>query len=222
MRHKWFGLATLVTLSVARPTYAAANAGSWTNGGMAGAGAGALYATVGFPGLSIGYLRGLSDSLDAGGRFIFNYGGEGKPADTWLGIKVAGDAKLKVDLGLPATLTLRALPGLGLYFPQGFNIVFLQLPVEAALGIPVTRDVLAYASVEVPLGLGLWNGFGAAYWVAQIPVLIGGGVEIKLDQAVSITGQLHLGPYVDIAFGGITSTQFAMDALVGVTYRLPS
>src|SRR6185436_1124123 len=123
MRHKWLALATLVTLFVARPTYAAANAGSWTNGGMVGADNGALYATVGFPGLSIGYLRGVSDTLDAGGRFIFNYGGEGKPADTWLGIKVAGDAKLKVDLGLP--LTLRVLPGLGLYFTQGFNIVFL-------------------------------------------------------------------------------------------------
>jgi len=222
MRHKWFALATLVTLSVAQPTYAAASAGGWTNGGMVGAGNGALYATVGFPGLSIGYLRGVSDTLDAGGRFIFNYGGEGKPADAWLGIKVAGDAKLKVDPGLPVTLTLRVLPGLGLYFPQGFNIVFLQLPVEVALGIPVSRDVMAHASVEVPLGLGFWNGFGVAIWAAQIPVLIGGGVEIKLDQALSITGQLHMGPHVEIVFGGITSTQFGMDALVGLTYRLPS
>jgi hypothetical protein len=76
--------------------------------------------------------------------------------------------------------------------------------------------------VEVPLGLGYRNGFGTAFWAAQVPVLFGGGVELKLDQALSITGQLHMGPYVDIVFGGLTSTLFAMDALVGLTYRLPS
>src|SRR4051812_36464586 len=106
MRHTWFAVATLAALSVARPTHAAARAathtatraGSWTNGGTLGSDTGALFATVGFPGLSIGYLRGLSDALDVGGRFTFNYGGEGIPTRTSLGLKIAADAKLKPDL----------------------------------------------------------------------------------------------------------------------------
>lgn len=220
MRHTWFVAATLVACSVARPTHAAANAGSWTNGAMVGADTGALYATVGFPGLSIGYLRGVSDTVDAGGRFVFAYGGEGKPGDTWLGLKVAADVKAKVDLGLPVTVVARVLPGLGLYFPQGFNILFLQLPLELAVGFPVTPDVFAHLSVEVPLGLGFWSGLGEAFIQAQFPFLFGGGVELKLDQALSITGQLHMGPHVGVIFGGLTSTQLAMDALIGLTYRL--
>jgi hypothetical protein len=221
MRHTWVTAATLLALFVARPTQAATGAGSWTNGGMIGSGTGALYATAGFPGLSIGYLRGLSDTLDAGGRFSFNYGGEGAPSATSLGLKVAGDAKLKVDLGLPYALTLRVTPGLGLYFPQGFNIVFMQLPVELALGIPAMTNVQAHVSVAVPFAFGFWSGFGQSFTSTQIPILFGGGVELKLDPALSVTGQLHMGPYIGIVFGGLTNTLFAMDALIGVTYRLP-
>jgi len=221
MRHTWCAVATLAALSVARPTHAAAKGGNWTNGGMIGADTGALYATVGFPGLSIGYLRGLSDTLDVGGRFTFNYGGEGIPTMTWLGLKIAADGKLKVDLGLPVTITLRAQPGLGLYFPTGFNFVMLQVPVEAALGFEAMPNLQAHLSVEVPVGLQFWSALGSSIAQLELPFLFGGGVELKLDPALSVTGQLHMGPYLQVTFGSITQTFFAMDALLGVTYRLP-
>src|SRR3954464_8545325 len=64
MRHTWIGVAMTVALSVARPTQAATAAGSWTNGGMIGSDTGAFYGTAGFPGLNIGYLRGMGDTLD--------------------------------------------------------------------------------------------------------------------------------------------------------------
>jgi len=221
MRHTWLAVAILAALSVSRPTHAATKPGSWTNGGMLGTDTGALFATVGFPGLSIGYLRGLSDTLDVGGRFTFNYGGEGIPNKTALGLKIAAEAKLKPDLGMPFSIILRAQPGLGLYFPTGFNFVLLQVPVEAALGFEPIPNLGAHLSVEVPLGLQFWSGLGTSITEIQLPVLFGGGVELKLDPALSVTGQLHMGPYVQVTLGTITETYFAMDALIGVTYRLP-
>jgi hypothetical protein len=225
MRHTWIGVATLLALSVARPTPAATAAGSrsWTNGDMMGDGTGAFYGTVGFPGLSLGYMRGMSDTLDAGGRFSFNYGGEGSTAAPSLGLKLAGDVKLKAGLSLPfGTLTVRVLPGIGLYFPQGFNIFFLQFPVEAALGFQVMPNLLGHVSVQVPVGFAFWSGLGVSFTSMQIPILAGGGVELKIDEALSVTGQLHMGPYVGIFFGGLNGTSFALDAVIGVTYRLPS
>ena len=221
MRHTWIGVAMLAALSVARPTHAAASAG-WTNGGMLGAGASGFYGTVGFPGISVGYLRGMSDSLDVGGRFSFNYGGEGVPSLSAVGIKLAADLKLKVDPGLPyGAFTLRALPGINLYFPSGFTIFNIALPLELALGFPVMPNLLVHASVEVPLAIGFWSGFGVSFTSMQIPFLFGGGAELKIDQALSLHGQLHMGPYVGIVFGGGSTTYFAFDALIGVTYRLP-
>jgi len=213
----------LVALSVARPTHAAPAVGSWTNGGMIGAGTGAFYGTAGFPGLNIGYLRGLSDTLDAGGRFSFQYGGEGSTSAPALGLKLAGDLKLKLDLNLPyGTITVRALPGIGLYFPQGFSIFLLQVPVEAALGFLVMPNLLAHVSLQVPFAVAFWSGLGVSFSSMQLPFLFGGGVELKIDQALSVTGQLHMGPYVGIFFGGPNATSFGLDAQIGVTYRLPS
>ncbi len=224
MRHTWIGVATLVALSVARPTQAAAAVGSWTNGGMIGSDTGAFFGTVGFPGINLGYLRGMSDSLDVGGRFTFNYGGEGLPNAPALGLKLAGDVKYKLAIDLPyGTITARLLPGIALYFPQGFTILFLQVPAEVGLGFQVTPNALANVSFQLPLAFGFWSGLGGVSFASmQLPFLFGGGVELKIDRALSVTGQLHLGPYVGIFFGGINQTNFALDAQIGVTYRLPS
>jgi len=222
MRHTWIGVAMLVALSVARPTHAAASAG-WTNGGMLGADTGGFYGLLGFPGMSVGYLRGVSESLDVGGRFSFNYGGEGVPSlNLGVGFKVAGDVKLKLDPGLPfGAFTLRALPGIHVLFPPGFTFFNLALPVELALGVPIAPNLLVHVSVEAPLAIGLWTGFGVSPTVAQVPVLFGGGGEFKVDRALSLHAQLHIGPYVQIIFGGATTTYFAFDSLLGITYRLP-
>ncbi|HEY8208674.1 MAG TPA: hypothetical protein VIG99_14390 [Myxococcaceae bacterium] len=222
MRHTWIGVATLVALSVALPTHAATPAGSWTNGGTIGADTGALYATVGFPSLDIGYLRGVSDALDVGGRFSFPYGGDGATDQTWLGLELAGEVKLKLDLGLPFVLLVRALPGVTLFFPPGFSIFFLRVPLEAALGVPVTPNLLAHVSIKAPLAFGYRSGLGVSFPEIHLPLLFGGGVELKIDPALSVTGQLHMGPGFWIFPGGDNQTHFTLGALVGVTYRLPS
>jgi len=213
-----------VALAVARPTQAAPAVGSWTNGALIGSGTGAFTGTIGFPGLELGYLRGMSDTLDLGGRFSFNYGGEGLPNAAALGLKLALDVKYKLEINLPyGTITARLLPGIGLYFPAGFTILFLQVPAEVGLGFPVTPTVLANVSLRVPFAFGFWSGLGGVSFTSmQLPFLFGGGIELKIDHALSVTGQLHLGPYVGIFFGGINQTNFALDALIGVTYRLPS
>ncbi|HVE85533.1 MAG TPA: hypothetical protein VND93_21920 [Myxococcales bacterium] len=185
---------------------------------MMGSGTQAVYGTVGYPGITIGYLRGLSDTLDAGGRFSLNYGGEGVPQATAFGIKLAGDFKLKLDIGLPYPLVLRALPGINLYFPTGFTIFNIALPVGLDVGIPVAPNVLVNAGVQVPWAIGFWSlGFTSM----QIPFLFGGGVELKTDSRLSLHAQVHLGPYVGIVFGGLSQTFVAFDTLLGVTYRLP-
>ena len=136
MRHTWIGVAMTVALAVARPTQAAPAVGSWTNGALIGSGTGAFTGTIGFPGLELGYLRGMSDTLDLGGRFSFNYGGEGLPNAAALGLKLALDVKYKLEINLPyGTITARLLPGIGLYFPAGFTILFLQVPAEERMFI---------------------------------------------------------------------------------------
>ena len=97
----------------------------------------------------------------------------------------------------------------------------LQVPVELGLGFAVMPHLLAHASIQVPLGLGFWNGFGVSFTSMQIPFLFGGGAELKIDQALSLHAQLHMGPYVGIIFGGLTSTSFAFEGVLGLTYRLP-
>ena len=74
----------------------------------------------------------------------------------------------------------------------------------------------------MPLAFAIWSGLGVSFNSMQIPFLFGGGVELKIDQALSVTGQLHMGPYVGIVFNVGTTTSFALEALIGVTYRLPS
>jgi len=221
MPNAWCWIAMSGALAVASPALAGEGGSGWTNGGMFGSGEQGFYATAGFPGLSAGYLRGLDDSFDLGGRFSFNYGGEGATQLSAPGLKLAADVRLRLGAGLPYALTLRVLPGIDLYFPPRFTVIDLALPVELALAIPVMPNLLVHPSLQVPFAIGFWSGFGFSFMSLQLPFLFGGGVELRLDRTLSVHGQLHLGPYVSTIFGNAPTTDVAFDASLGLTYRLP-
>ena len=75
-----------------------------------GAGANLIAGGIGFPGLHAQFLRGITQTLDVGARFSFNYGLEGQVACNFLicpggallpGVKLQGVARYKFyDLSL--------------------------------------------------------------------------------------------------------------------------
>ena len=190
----------------------------WSNGALLGRDKHGFYGLVGYPGLGVGYSRGLFDNLDVGGRFTFDYAGVGVSASEY---KFALDFKWRpFDLPIGA-VTLRGLPGMGFSYPSGFTVVNVSLPVELAFGLPIMPNLMLHLSVEVPLELDFWSGYGVSFTSVEFPLLFGGGGEFKIDEALSVHLQVHMGPYQRILLGAETLPYFGVDVVAGVTYRLP-
>src|SRR5262245_27363496 len=184
----WRWAAAAALLAAAQPTVAVSGPSliGWTNGSTLGDGQNSFLATAGYPGLSVGYLRGLSKTMDAGIRLSWGYAGEGVPDLSGMSFKAGLDFKLWFDLGLPVAVGVRAMPGVVLSYPTGFSVVGAAVPLELSAGLPLMPELMVHASISSPLSVTFWSGYYARFTTVQVPVLGGGGAEYRLDPSLSL------------------------------------
>jgi len=185
-----------------------------------GEGANALTATVGYPGLSVGFLHGASPTVDLGFRLAVNYAYEGVTTTLAPGLKSefqarfqlldAGSVFLGLELGAGFFGYFASSPGLG---SQGLG---MSLPVGLTLGLPVASALVVNLSLEAPLFI-TFGTFGGL----TVPLLLGGGVEYFVDKRLAATLEVKMGPALyPVGFRAGSRADFALQANLGVAYKL--
>ena len=221
MRGTMLGLWALL-LSLAPAPAAAAEDGGWSvlSGTSVGAGRVALQLQAGWPDLSLGGYYGLNDKLDVGGRFAFSYGQDGSlgfgvgPAP---GFRFQASARYQLIGSGILRLGAGFSPGFGVDFVPGATTPRILLPLQLVLGI-ATSDKLA---LHVGMDLALYATLPTAATTGGVtlPLLLGGGVEYALDRSLAVTGQLRIGPVLEITRAG-APTHLAVQVTAGLAYRM--
>jgi hypothetical protein len=210
---------------------------SWVlNGGTVGAGRNALHVELGWPGLDLTLLHGLSSTFDLGGTFGFHYGFEGIPAATYSvmpGFKLAGVMRLSLAQQPKFNVGLRFSPGLFVYFDnryppywheeQGFARFGVRLPFEFVAGILVLPQLSVNLGVAVPMalqfpGAGVYSSPRALEGTAFLmPILPGFGAEYRATEQLLVTLDSRYGP--SIVIGEEVDATFSFRMLLGAAYR---
>ena len=173
----------------------------------------AVFIQGGWPGISAGMLRGVTDQTDLGGKVAFNYGVEGIVTAVNLGFKAQGMLHVSLLNQGPLSLGFHFEPGVMTYFIQANTMVAATLPIRAAVGFAFSSSLVAHFSTEMPLYLTFGAGGGAV-----LPLLFGAGVEYVMGRGLGLTCLSRLGPSFDLRENG--QTELAFEALVGVVYRI--
>jgi len=177
----------------------------------------AVTVELGFPGLSVGYLRALNATADVAVRLDGNYAYESLPSNTGL---LGGhlEASLRIRLleiaGISGGLHVGA--GLFSYFPIGGFVLGLVLPVGATVGIPIGPTLSASLGLELPM----WITFNAAGGFA-VPVLGQAVLEYFIDRGWAATLRVRAGTAVNpsgFRFGGPVVPDVAV--AVGLEWKL--
>jgi hypothetical protein len=191
---------------------------STLSGQSVGNNATALTAQVGFPGLTLSFLRGMSSNLDFGGRFTFNYGYERLLTAIYPGVKGELLGRLQL-LGLPrVNLGLQIGAGaFGYFAPGGAAVVGFSFPLALQVGIPIGSALVVSTGIDVPM----YVTFGTIGGLT-IPLLFGAGVEYFIDKSFVATFNTRMGPSINNSgFRYGSRAELALEAQVGIAYRLP-
>lgn len=176
-----------------------------------GVGGNALEAGLGFPGVSVAYLRGVAGSVDLGARASFTWGLEGLVTRILPGFKVQGLVKVRLLDSGSISVGLTFEPGpLFAVDRFGTGIVGFALPLGVKLGLAVSSAITLGFTLDVPLWLQLGSGGGV-----NVPVLPGLGVEYFIKSELAAFFRARAGPTIRPA--GLL--ELAFDASIGVGYR---
>jgi hypothetical protein len=172
-----------------------------------------IFAQVGWPGISAGMLRGVTDQTDLGGKVAFNYGVEGIVTAVNLGFKAQGLLHVSLLNQGPLSLGFHFEPGVMTYFIQANTMVAVTLPIRMAVGMAFGSALVGHFSTELPMYLTFGAGGGAV-----LPLLFGAGVEYFMGRSLGLSFLTKLGPSFDLRENG--QTELAFEALLGVVYRI--
>jgi len=173
-----------------------------------------VHVQVGWPGVSVALLHGMTPKVDLGGIFNFNYGIEGDVnADIEPGIKMQMLLRmLLVDSGR-LNFGMWFAPGPLFYFRSGYRaLIGFTTPIGFEFGIPVSPS----ANVNLGLDLPFWFYFNRGNG-AVIPILMGGGVEYFVEHNLAVTFNLKMGPAIYTNSG---VADFDLLALMGIAVKL--
>lgn len=198
---------TSTSTSTSAPVY------NWTvdSGQTVGDGANVLRGQVGWPGLWLDFIHGVSSDFDVGGRFGLNWGyypGLTQGSSVGLTFQLLLRKQMFEIAGFKVALTFD--PGFLLEFPTGTTIAGIMFPIGAQIGFPVGDKVVINGSFEIPMYVTFSPGN------FFIPLMFGGGVEYLLQRNLDLTFKLALGPTIATAGG----SSFTLQALFGVAYKL--
>lgn len=187
------------------------------SGQTVGAGSDVLSAQVGWPALSVGFLHGATRNIDLGVKFTpLQYGYESRVRQVELGMKLQLVARLGLIQQSRFNLGLEFAPGPGIYYdtpgPSHDTLVGLALPLRLAAGVPVGSAIMLNFGMDMPMFVR-FGYLGGLY----LPFLFGGGAEYFIDRKMSVSFNLKMGPSIFTPTG---NAEFAMDALIGLGYKL--
>lgn len=208
----------LVTLALVlgaeeAPPAAASEGQRWSVVGArtTGAGGNSVEGGIGWPGLSVTYLRGVSSNVDLGGRVSFNYGLEGLITRVVPGAKVQGVVKIRAFDSGPLSAGVAFEPGpLFAVDRFGNGLVGFSLPVSLKVGVAVSSAITLGFSFDVPL----WIQFGPGGGV-NVPILPGLGLEYFIKSELAVFFKTRVGP----TLRPLGVIELAFDAHLGVGYR---
>jgi hypothetical protein len=209
-------LAAAQDVDVSEPVITRGQGWSVLSGKTVGQGDNALVAEIGWPGLSLGALHGVTDKVDIGGKFSFNYGVQGVVTSLIQpGIAVQGVFRIQLYETSRFNVGLKLEPGPFFYFPprNAPVLVGLNLPVGAAVGIPIGSALIVSAGLDFPM----YATFGPYYGGFYFPILIGASVEYFIDSKLEVFLNLRMGP----TLGPYVYAPFTLfPATIGIGYKL--
>jgi hypothetical protein len=175
-------------------------------------GANAIEAAVGWPGLSVGYLRGMTERFSLGARFSFNYGVEGIVRyQVTPGLKLQVLAKISLLESGRVSLGVTFEPGPLFHFYWTTTLVGFALPVGFRLGVAASSAVQLAILFDLPF----WISFGA-FASFNVPVLTGVGVEYFIQSNLALFLRLRMGPTI---FARGLPAEFTLESVLGVGWR---
>jgi hypothetical protein len=219
MRGTMLGVWALL-LAVAAPASAEDKGWSVLSGTSVGPGHVALQLQAGWPDLSLGGHYGLGDKLDVGGRFAFSYGQDGSlgfgvgPAP---GFRFQASARYQLISSGALRLGAGFSPGFGLDLLPGVTTPRILFPLQLVFGIVPGGKLMLHVGLDLPLYATLPTA--ATTGGVTFPILVGGGVEYALDRSLAATGQLRIGPVLEITRAG-APTHLAVQVAAGLAYRM--
>lgn len=167
----------------------------------------------GFPALRAAYVQGITESLDLGTRVAYDYMlGEGE---------LAASARWALGSFGPGALALRALLGgygsLGLTFwdPKNTDDAGLLFGAGATWSFDVQEAALLAVSLDAPMAWTFGRGGGVI-----VPLLLGGAIDLALDEKVNLGGSLQVGPRWDAPGERITRVRLWIEGHLWTTVRM--
>lgn len=178
-----------------------------------------VYGEFGWPSLNFGFAHGLSDKVDIGALFAFDYGFEYR-VDTELGIGLRVPVRITPLRTNKLSLMIHFDPGVKFDSfghtdangNQTAPVLFgLWFPVGLELGIHVVREVTIAVGMEAPIYVNVTKPqYGA------VPLLFGPGFEYHVDEHIALGLNTKFGPSIaaqggnsSVFFGFITQATFA-------------
>lgn len=174
-------------------------------------GSNALEGQVGYPAISVGFLRGVVPGLNVGGRVGFVYGVEGMLREWGPGFKAQGLLKYRFLDADRVSLAVIFEPGLSVYgsYLQGSRVA-LVLPVGLRLGIAASSALTVAVHVDFPM----WVEFGQ-FGGFNFPILSGGGAEYFITSQLAVFAKARIGPTLRT----LRQAEVTFDASLGVAWR---
>lgn len=167
---------------------------------------------MGWPGISFGYLRGLSDRSDVGFRVSLLYSEENTSTSVFgagadLPLRLVVSRHEKVSLGLHID------PGVRVYTRYGYSNFLTRFPVGGTLGIQATPELRLAATADLTMAI---NWTHTAYF--EIGPQFGFAAEYSVDRNLLVGLKASFGP--QFYTYASSPTDFAFTTQVVVGYRM--
>ena len=219
-----FAARAQVVVETEVPVGTAAHVWSVHTGETVALGQNVVSGSVGFPGLSAGYIHGLTPDSDIGARFDLLYSLE-NTTHTTFGVGLAAPYRLVVMRNNNLSVLVHADPGIKLYPSVGAGtdsrgnstsstLFGLSAASGVQLGIQLMPNLRGEVGVDLPLTLYVTPSLDLA-----VSPQVGGGLEYYLDKNLSVGLDTRFGPLFVPTTSGAGS-QFAFRTQLVAGYRL--
>ena len=173
----------------------------------------ALSFELGWPGVGIGYIHGLSDRADVGLKFDLLYGAEGT-SNTRIGMGLHVPLRIVASRRDKLSIELHVDPGVRFYGSKndsGSDFV-IGFPVGVVLGIQATPEFRIGAGFDLNMAVIATHG---GYF--EVAPLFGISAEYFVDKQLLVGLNTRFGPQF-YSVGGDAEFSFRTQVVVG--YRL--
>jgi hypothetical protein len=168
----------------------------------------AVWGSVGFPGIDIGYRQGFS-TFELGAEAGFDYTLTDLHADIPLMWSAYSAARWKIGVGG----SIGGFADLGATYYDGENQLSagLRLAFDSVATYSLSENLFLVGEIQIPGEFALTNQGSI-----RAGPLFGGGLEVGLGDGYTVAGRVLLGPQIEHPISGTDSDQLRFNADVQV------